>query len=57
MTSGRHMSLGRIDEKLREFGDGEGDVRTTVDGKMIEGSNDFLIQENIGAFVVPFFIR
>jgi hypothetical protein len=30
------MSLGGIDEELRELGDGEGDIRATVDGEVIE---------------------
>jgi hypothetical protein len=52
MTCGGHMSLGGIDEELKKFGDGEGDIRATVDGEVIERPNDFLIQECVGAFVV-----
>jgi hypothetical protein len=51
MTSGRHISLGMIDEELGELGDGASGMRATVNGEMIEESNDFLIHENIGALV------
>jgi hypothetical protein len=43
MACGGHMCLGGIDKELRKFGDSEGDIRATVYGKVIEGSNDSLI--------------
>jgi hypothetical protein len=42
------MSVGGIDEEFEEFRAGKSDVKTTVDGKVIEGPNNSLIQEGIG---------
>jgi hypothetical protein len=46
------MRLGGVVEEPREFGNGECDIRATVNCKVIEGTDDFLVRELVGALVV-----